>query len=124
MEEKDQLSTENVISNSNNVPTVILEAFVSNNLVSKVLAKANFPAENVCQILREEDYKKSQSKMGGQIILKMLSTLRSRAFLCVNNMLGSNLSVEDLGGADALFTVWSNLGILCFQSTVENGESG
>ena len=112
--------------NSNNTPTVILEAFVSNNLVSKVLAKANFPAENVCELLREENYdKKSQSNnLRGQIILKMCSTLRSRAFLCVNNMLGSNLSVEDLGGAEALFTVWSNLGILCFQSTVENGGAG
>merc|ERR1719414_1159942 len=105
--------------NSSNIPTIILEAFVSNNLVSKVLSKANFPAENVCEILREETLgrSKSKDKIGGHIILKMLSTLRSRAFLCVNNMLGSNLTVEDLGGSQALFAVWSNLGVLCFMDT-------
>ena len=116
------MTTANGMTSTNNIPTVILEAFVSNNLVSKVLAKANFPAENVCEMLREEK-SKSQSKIDGQTILKMLSTLRSRAFLCVNNMLGSNLTVEDLGGAQALFSVWSNLGILCFQDTMKNGEN-
>ena len=116
------MTTANGITNANNIPTVILEAFVSNNLVSKVLAKANFPAENVCEMLREEK-SKSQSKIDGQTILKMLSTLRSRAFLCVNNMLGSNLTVEDLGGAQALFSVWSNLGMLCFQDTVKKDEN-
>ena len=116
------MTTANGMTSTNNIPTVILEAFVSNNLVSKVLAKANFPAENVCGMLREEK-SKSQSKIDGQTILKMLSTLRSRAFLCVNNMLGSNLTVEDLGGAQALFSVWSNLGILCFQDTMKNGEN-
>ena len=119
------MTTTNGITNANNIPTVILEAFVSNNLVSKVLAKANFPAENVCEMLREEklEKSKSQSKIDGQTILKMLSTLRSRAFLCVNNMLGSNLTVEDLGGAQALFSVWSNLGMLCFQDTVNKDEN-
>ena len=111
--------------NSSNIPTVILEAFVSNNLVSKVLSKANFPAENVCEILREGTLSgsKSQDKISGHTILKMLSTLRSRAFLCVNNMLGSNLTVEDLGGSQALFAVWSNLGVLCFMDTEKKGES-
>ena len=77
--------------------------------MSKVLAKANFPAENACKILQDHERGKTANKRhkcDGRSILKMLSTLRSRAFLCVNNMLGSDLSVEDLGGPEALFSVW------------------
>ena len=123
-------NNKNEITHSNkvpsNIPTVVLEAFISHSLVSKVLAKANFPAENTCEILRGSHGgrgKNRQKKYGGTAILKMLSTLRSRAFLCVNNMLGSDLSVEDLGGPDALFAVWSNLGLLCFHRTEGETET-
>ena len=126
MEEKQQVTVSQLKSFSSNIPTVVLEAFISNSLVSKVLAKANFPAENACKILQGPErgrLRNKHHKFGGRTILKMLSTLRSRAFLCVNNMLGSDLSVDDLGGAEALFSVWSNLGLLCFQSTMTNDPS-
>merc|ERR1719510_1507374 len=124
LDEKHPEATSQTKNISFNIPTVILEAFISNDLVSKVLAKANFPAENACEILEAAERGKSrkrQNKYGGHNILKMLSTLRSRAFLCVNNMLGADLSVDDLGGTEALFSVWSNLGLLCFQNTMRNG---
>ena len=123
-EENNEMSLCN--NRSSNIPTVVLEGFVSHNLVSKVLGKANFPAENACEILKSLEFgrdKNKQDRFGGRVILKMLSTLRSRAFLCVNNMLGSDLSLEDLGGGNALFAVWSNLGLLCFQSTTRQLES-
>ena len=117
------INTSNAKEISSGIPPVVLEAFISHNLVSKVLSKANFPAENACEILQGANVGrtgKSRDKFGGSTILKMLSTLRSRAFLCVNNMLGSDLTVEDLGGADSLFEVWSNLGLLCFQDAERN----
>ena len=117
------INTCNAKEISSGIPPVVLEAFISHNLVSKVLSKANFPAENACEILQGANVGrtgKSRDKFGGSTILKMLSTLRSRAFLCVNNMLGSDLTVEDLGGADSLFEVWSNLGLLCFQDAERN----
>ena len=117
------INTCNAKEISSGIPPVVLEAFISHNLVSKVLSKANFPAENACEILQGANVGrtgKSRDKFGGSIILKMLSALRSRAFLCVNNMLGSDLTVEDLGGADSLFEVWSNLGLLCFQDAERN----
>ena len=117
------INTCNAKEISSGIPPVVLEAFISHNLVSKVLSKANFPAENACEILKGADAGrtgKPRDKFGGSTILKMLSTLRSRAFLCVNNMLGSDLTVEDLGGADSLFEVWSNLGLLCFQDAERN----
>ena len=57
------------------IPAIVLEAFISHNLVSKVLAKANFPAENACEILKgseDQSPKNFQAQYSGHKILKML----------------------------------------------------
>ena len=39
----------------------------------------------------------------------MVTTLQTKAFLCLNNIIEA-LTIEDLGGEQALFEVWKNLG--------------
>lgn len=62
---------------------------MSHNIVAKVVSKTTLPAENVLQILR--------SDRRAENIIKMVTSLRSRAFLCLNNLVQA-LSVDDLGG--------------------------
>ena len=88
------------------IPSEVTEAIASQGLVQSVLAKANLPEENVMDILRSEG--------SARHLVKLFTSLRVRAFLCLNNVI-STLSVDDLGGTDALFSVWSNLGLLCFK---------
>ena len=85
----------------------------SSSVVNAVLEKANLPAENVMDILLT-------AFPGGRALVKLVLALRTRAFLCLHNLIGS-LSLEDLGGPDALFSVWSNLGLLCFKDQGANG---
>ena len=89
------------------IPSEVTEAIASQGLVQSVLAKANLPEENVMDILRT-------SEGSARHLVKLFTSLRVRAFLCLNNVI-SALSVDDLGGTDALFSVWSNLGLLCFK---------
>ena len=86
-----------------------MEALESGRVVQNLLAKANLPPENVCQILRES------AGADGRMLMRMLNTLRTRAFLCLNNLVGS-LGIDDLGGADRLFHTWTELGKLCLES--------
>lgn len=65
------------------------EAIVSHGLVEKVLAKTSLPAANVLEILKVD--RRSAN------IRTMVESLRSRAFLCINNLVQA-LAVEDLGG--------------------------
>lgn len=99
------------VSYAPSVSADITAAIISNNLVQAVLACANLPAENVMDILLS-----SPAATGGKAIVKLLSALRVRAFLCLSNLI-SALSMDDLGGPEALFSVWSNLGLLCFTPT-------
>ena len=86
-----------------------MEALESGRVVQNLIAKANLPPENVCQILREG------AGADGKMLLRMLNTLRTRAFLCLNNLVGS-LGIDDLGGADRLFQTWTELGKLCLEA--------
>ena len=92
------------------LPPFIVEALESGRVVQNLLAKANLPPENVCQILME-----STGGGDGKMLMRMLNTLRTRAFLCLNNLVGS-LGVDDLGGVDRLFHTWTELGKLCLES--------
>ena len=65
------------------------EAILSHSIVAKVVSKTALPAENVLQILRND--RRSEN------IVKMVASLTSRAFLCLNNLVQA-LSVDDLGG--------------------------
>jgi len=102
------------------VPSIsadITEAISSRKgLVQAVLASANLPAENVMEILL------SVTSPGVKTVVKLLSALRVRAFLCLNNLVGA-LTLDDLGGPDALFNVWSNLGLLCFKDQEDSKRS-
>ena len=69
------------------------EAIVSHGLVGKVLAKTSLPAANVLDILKVD--RRSAN------IRTMVESLRSRAFLCINNLVQA-LAVEDLGGPGIL----------------------
>ena len=91
------------------MPTFIVEALESGRVVQNLIAKANLPPENVCQILREG------AGADGKMLMRMLNTLRTRAFLCLNNLVGS-LGIDDLGGADRLFLTWTELGRLCLEA--------
>ena len=102
----DSMSASSVASS---LPVFILESLQTGKVTDKVLAKANLPAENVCEILRDS----LDDIYSGPQTLKTLETLRSRAFLCLNNLI-SALSIEDMGGVATLFTTWTGLGQLCF----------
>ncbi|KAJ9594173.1 hypothetical protein L9F63_014402 [Diploptera punctata] len=89
------------------VPSEVHEAIVSGQLVKRIWAKTEMPAENVCQILREHP--------NGKHIMKKLNTLRCRALLCMNNLL-SGLDVQDFGGPINIYQMWLNVGNLIFKS--------
>ena len=87
-----------------------MESLERGGVVRNLLAKANMPPENVCQVLKES--------ADGKMVMRMLNTLRTRAFLCLNNLVAS-LGIDDLGGADRLFHTWTELGKLCLESPPE-----
>ena len=88
------------------IPSEVTEAIASQDLVQSVLAKANLPEDSVMAVLRG-------SATSGHLV-KLFTSLRVRTFLCLNNLV-SALPIDSLGGPDALFSVWSNLGLLCFK---------
>ena len=90
------------------LPSSVTELIQSHGIVQLVISSAQFPPENVCQILKDD-----AKPYGGQMLFKMLSTLRSRSFLCLNNLFPV-LNIDELGGGDQLFSVWMNLGKLSF----------
>jgi len=88
------------------MPSVILEAIKAHKLLEKILNKALFlPAENVQEILKSPEGRKNDGKM----VMQMVTTLQTKACLCLNNLIEA-LTVEDLGGDQALFEVWKKLG--------------
>ena len=99
----DNMDFENV----SNLSPVVLEAIKAGQLLSKVLNKAVLPAENVLEILKGGLGKKND----GLMVLQMVQTLQSKAFLCLHNLFEA-LTIDDLGGNEAIFEVWKNLGTL------------
>ncbi len=88
---------------SASLPPILLEVFKAENLIQKILARANLPAENVLDILKN-------NPQGVQVI-STATSLRCKAFLCLNNMI-EILTIEDLGGQDNLKSLWKDLGSL------------
>ncbi len=89
------------------LPPLLVQLLHNHGVVRLVLSKAEMPAENTLEIL----YSSGRSR--GRMLLKMLRTLRSRALLCLNNLVAP-LAADDLGGPEALFSAWAGLGRLCF----------
>jgi len=71
------------------LPAVLVEAISSHNLTAKVMSKTILPAANVCEALSAD---KNCSNF-----VKMVTSLRCRAFSCFNNLVQA-LTVEELGG--------------------------
>ena len=96
------------------VPSALIETINSLNTLDQVLGKANLPAENVQDILKSPQGIQND----GELVLQMLKTLQSKAFLCLNNIFDS-VPLEDLGGPDKIFQVWKDLGTLSLSSNDE-----
>lgn len=109
MEEMECSASSAQIESVSKISAVILEALKAHEMLPKVLAKAQLPAENVQEILNSPQGKKAE----GPMVMVMVSTLQSRAFLCLNNFIES-MTIEDLGGSAQVFEVWKSLGIICF----------
>ncbi|XP_058447047.1 HEAT repeat-containing protein 3 [Malaya genurostris] len=92
------------LQNTDKLPTEILEAIKSYGFVEKLWQKAQPIAENVRQILVEND----------KNLFKRVNNLRASSMLCLHNLC-NNISTEDLGGAEAIYQVWLELGQQVFQ---------
>jgi len=100
------------------MPPMILEAIKSHKILEKVWNKVLFlPAENVQEILKSSAGRKND----GLMVMQMITTLQTKACLCLNNIVEA-LSIEDLGGSDELFEVWKKLRDLSLASHDQSSE--
>lgn len=91
------------------IPPEIHEAILSRSLGKQVLKTvAPFPSE-VCVQLRS-------AGGAGQKALKRLCALQCRSLLCLHN-LASCFDLEELGGAEHVYSVWKQLAQLAFRHT-------
>uniref|UniRef100_A0A1L8DCW3 SYO1-like TPR repeats domain-containing protein n=1 Tax=Nyssomyia neivai TaxID=330878 RepID=A0A1L8DCW3_9DIPT len=86
------------------LPVEILEGIKSLNIIEKLWQRAQPLPENVFEILKENE----------RSLVKKLKTLRISALLCLQNLCNT-MSIEDLGGATAIYSVWLDLGQQVFQ---------
>lgn len=82
------------VQNTDKLPVEVLEAIKSLGLVEKLWQKAQPVAENVAQILAEND----------KNLLKRVNNLRASSMLCLHNLC-NNISADDLGGAEGIYQV-------------------
>lgn len=87
------------------IPVEISEAIKSLGIVEKLWARAQPLAENVQQILSEN----------GRNLMSRVNSLRVSSLLCLQNLCNC-LSIEELGGATAVYNVWLDLGQQVFQT--------
>jgi len=76
-------------------------------LFEKVIDKAKMPSEDAISLLKKQP--------SGKLMVKRYETLRSRAFLCLSNLVTS-LNIEEMGGVAYIFEIWCSLGIMTFQA--------
>ncbi|XP_059618424.1 HEAT repeat-containing protein 3 [Phlebotomus argentipes] len=86
------------------LPVEILEGIKSLSIIEKLWQRAQPVPENVYHILKECE----------SSLTKKLKTLRISALLCLQNLCNT-MSIEDLGGASAIYNVWLDLGQQVFQ---------
>ena len=110
--DEEEMDLENIAGTK--IPCALIETINSSNILDQVLGKANLPAENVQDILKSPQGIQND----GEMVLQMLKTLQSKAFLCLNNIFDS-VPLEDLGGPDKIFQVWKDLGTLSLSFTDE-----
>lgn len=113
IDEDDNNWTDMDTTPASDLSSELCEAASKNKLMQVALQKLIVPAENVCSILfNNEDAKH---------LLKKVYILRCRACLCMNNLV-SMLDMEDLGGADYLYSVWTLLGETIVKQTERDVE--
>lgn len=100
----DNSKANSTIQNTDKLPVEVLEAIKSFCLVDKLWQKAQPIQDNVHQILRETSI----------ALLNKMKSLRVSSLLCLQNLCNS-ISTEDLGGPNAVYAVWLELGQQVFQ---------
>lgn len=104
-------ATENpdTLKEMDKLPVALVEAIKSLGVIEKMYQRCQTLPENVRQILKEH----------GPNIYRRYIRLRTSLLLCIQNFCDV-LSLEDLGGANAVYTVWLELGQQVFQGEQES----
>jgi len=92
---------------------VLVEAIVSKGLPQRVAALASdLPDETRLFLIK---------RRGGKDLISQHTALRTRALLCLSNLI-EVLSIEEQGGATNLHSTWTHLGTLCLPAATDFGE--
>merc|ERR1719422_627626 len=92
---------------------VLVEAIVSKGLPQRVTALASdLPDETRLYLIK---------RRGGKDLISQHTALRTRALLCLSNLI-EVLSIEEQGGATNLHSTWTHLGTLCLSAATNLGE--
>lgn len=92
------------LDNTDKIPVEIQEAVKALGLIEKLWERAHPIPDNVNDILQETR----------SVVLKKLRRMRISSVLCLQNLCNS-FTTEDLGGPEALYAVWLELGQQAFQ---------
>lgn len=103
------VQTNGTTNDQDKLASEIVEALKALGIVEKLWQLGQPLPENVILILRES----------GKMLLKRYIRLRSSILMCLQNFCNV-LSTEDLGGANAIYTVWLELGQQVFQETTSD----
>lgn len=103
------VQTNGTTNDQDKLASEIVEALKALGIVEKLWQLGQPLPENVILILRES----------GKMLLKRYVRLRSSILMCLQNFCNV-LSTEDLGGANAIYTVWLELGQQVFQETTSD----
>ncbi|KFM79415.1 HEAT repeat-containing protein 3, partial [Stegodyphus mimosarum] len=90
------------------IPSEIHGIIVNGKFLEKVIDQIITPSDEVYDVIKG-------SSLASEC-LKRLNTVKSRALLCLNNLI-HGLELEDLGGPPKLFELWYNIGELLFKKT-------
>ena len=114
-DEPEEVLEESMDIENTKISPVLIETMNAQKILDQVLAKAILPAENVQEILKSSS---GFVQHDGEMVLQLLKTLQSKAFLCLNNIFDV-VPLEDLGGSDKLFQVWKDLGTLALSAELD-----
>lgn len=93
------------------LPVELIEVISNSDLLKKIWNKTLNIDNKVIETL-------SQS-IEGKAILKQVHTLRCRAYLCLHNWI-SSLDIDILGGVEALYSIWCQIGTVVFKEADVN----
>lgn len=102
--DKSNHSSSNNLQNTDKLSIEVLEAIKSLGIVEKLWQRAQPVAENVVLILKDTE----------KSLLKRLNSMQVSSILCLHNLCNT-MTKEDLGGPEAIYRVWLDLGQQVFQ---------